>query len=126
MASPRDLAITTTGELELDDTGGRLVEGLEAIGQEMRIRLLTWLGEYFLDTEKGLPWLTWAQEKPTPLVLREIVALVRAEAELTSGVVRIAQGGVTVAYDDATRKVTVTVEDIETDLGLLDVVQVEV
>lgn len=125
MASPRDLALTTTGDLDVE-AGGRLIEGTEAIAQELRIRLRTFLGEYFLDTTKGLPWLTWTSTKPTPDVLRQVEALVRAEVARTSGVVRVPQAGVVATYLGSTRTISVTVDGVTTDLGLLDQVQVEV
>lgn len=53
--SPKDWAIDqATGDLEIPF---RLVSGAEAIGQRLWIRLGFFLGEWFLDTREGIPYL---------------------------------------------------------------------
>lgn len=127
MASVRDFALTTTGDLDIAG-GGSWVSGLDAIAQEVTIRLKTFLGEYFLDTARGLPWLAWTGDEGNKMdaaTLRQVEALVRAEAQETQGVVRVLPGQVTASYNSSTRTVTIAVVDVETDTGLLEV-EVEV
>ena len=52
--------------------------------------------------------------------------LIRAEVARTSGVVRVPQSGVVAVFNGATRTISVTVTGVQSDLGLLDAVQVEV
>ncbi len=51
---PKDLAIDDTGDLALPP---RLVEGIDAVVQRLRIRFRFWLREWFLDQRQGVPYL---------------------------------------------------------------------
>jgi len=54
---PFDLRLTD-GDVTIDPFDLQLNEqGLEAVGQRIQITLNTFLGEYFLNTEFGAPWL---------------------------------------------------------------------
>lgn len=46
-----------TGDLDLTNNSFSLVEGAASIDQHWRIRLLTWLGEWFLDQRVGIPYI---------------------------------------------------------------------
>ncbi len=59
-----DLAVDALGNLALLD-GDLIVLGRsEAIRQDVRIALLMVLGEWFRDTQRGLPWFTEMLAKP--------------------------------------------------------------
>lgn len=49
-----------TGDLDMTTVAGDiiLVDGPEAIAQNLRIRFKFFLGEWFLDTRQGLPYFT--------------------------------------------------------------------
>lgn len=50
----RDLALDrVTGDLELPL---RIVKGVEALAQRLRLRLLQWRGQWFLDETLGVPY----------------------------------------------------------------------
>lgn len=54
----------TIVDFELDEVTGnlifplRLISGPRKIAQSVRIQLRTWLGEWFLDLDHGVPYLT--------------------------------------------------------------------
>lgn len=50
----RDLALDSDGDLEVPL---RIVSGVEAIAQRLRIRLSIWFGEWFLDTREGIKYI---------------------------------------------------------------------
>lgn len=77
-----------TNDLFVDRTANlALVYDAEAVGQHVRQRLKTFQGEWFLDTEVGMPWLKDIFGKAYNPALSE--AIVKAEILDTKGVVRI-------------------------------------
>ena len=55
---PFDLKLGSSGDVVIDPFDLQLNnQGLEAVGQRIKITLNTFLGEYFLNTEFGAPWL---------------------------------------------------------------------
>jgi len=120
----RDALLTALGDLDLTTSTARTVEGLEAIAQEIRVRLRTFLGEHFLDSTRGLPWEAWSTSKMDGSTLRQIEALTRSELLKVRGVTSVPRGSVSASYDRTTRKVTITAAGVETDAGLLDVTEV--
>jgi hypothetical protein len=119
----KDLLLSSTGDLDLTSGGAAFVAGLAAIGQAVRIRLRTFLGEYFLDVTRGLPLLEWGQTKTPASVLRQVELLTRAEILACEGVTQVDQEGVVATFDRAAQEITITVSGVQTDLGLLDAVQ---
>lgn len=51
-----DLKLDSSGDLEVIDGEFSLTSGSEAVAQELRQRLLFFLGEWFLDTRLGVDW----------------------------------------------------------------------
>jgi hypothetical protein len=49
----KDLALAPDGDLEVPP---RIIGGVEAIAQRLRIRLSRWRGENFLDLDDGIPY----------------------------------------------------------------------
>src|SRR5690606_18024423 len=50
LADDHDLALSSAGD-------ARLLDGAERIAQQIKVTLLTFLGEWFLDTDFGVPYL---------------------------------------------------------------------
>ena len=78
-----DITFSEDGQLEL-------VSGANAVGQHVRHRLLTFQGEWFLDTEAGLPWfdeILGNGASNNPAVLAE--ALIKTEIWETPSVTDI-------------------------------------
>lgn len=70
-----DFAIDpATGDLALDSSGSPyLVEGAEAIAQNLRVRFRFWLGDWFLDQRKGIPYRDQILVKnPSYVVIRSV------------------------------------------------------
>ncbi|CAB3911913.1 hypothetical protein LMG3410_04878 [Achromobacter aegrifaciens] len=52
-----DLALAEDGDLALDLLGrARLIGGADRVGQQVKVTLLAFLGEWFLDTTFGVPY----------------------------------------------------------------------
>ena len=64
-----------------------VVAEAEAVGQHVRQRLMTFEGEWFLDTTAGVPWLDQLLGKAYDPALAE--AVVKAEIMDTDGVTEI-------------------------------------
>jgi len=69
-------------DLELDDNGDIFVEngdlsmtmGVDAIAQCVSQRLKTFLGEYFLDSREGIPWIQQILKKGAdPVIIDSVI-----------------------------------------------------
>lgn len=77
-----------TNDLFLDSSKSlAVVKDAAAVGQHVRQRLMTFYGEWFLDTEAGVKWLTQIMGKAYDPALAE--AVVKAEVLDTDGVTGI-------------------------------------
>lgn len=77
-----------TNDLHLDGDGNLvMVEDALAVGQHVRQRLMTYEGEWFLDTQAGVPWLEQIMGRQPDLQLAE--AVMKAEIADTDGVTAI-------------------------------------
>lgn len=85
-----DVYLGSTNELVL-------VRGAHAVGQHVRQRLKTFKGEWFLDTEAGVPWLEQIMGKRYDPALAE--AVVKAEILNTHAVTEITSFSVSFDYD---------------------------
>ena len=81
----------------------QLVEGVNLIRQRLKQRILTILGEWFLDTEIGLPWFQEFSEKGVDLE-RVRALIIRCIIE-TPGVTDLVEFDLTL--DNRTRKLVV-------------------
>ena len=73
----QDLALDATGNLRMARDG-------EAIGQHAKQRLKTFQGEWFLDTEAGVPWMKHVFPRPPSLAIAE--SIIKLEIIRTPGV----------------------------------------
>lgn len=101
MARTYDILLDSDGDLP-----HRLVlgTGLDLVLQRVRIRIGRFLGEWMLDTDAGLPWLRWLQDKPPDPVA--IGSRIRREIEETAGVLRVEGYGAN--FDRSTRTISVS------------------
>lgn len=90
---------------DLHFKGGNLavVRNAEAVGQHVRQRLMTFRGEWFLDTTAGVPWLAQIMAKEYDPALAE--AVVKAEILDTHAVVEITS--FSVGFDRSTRNLMI-------------------
>jgi hypothetical protein len=77
-----------TNDLYLEADGNlAMVEDAEAVGQHVRQRLKTFAGEWFIDKNAGVKWLTEVLGRRYDPALAE--ALIKAEILRTDGVTEI-------------------------------------
>lgn len=53
----QDILLDENGDIVLDEQGLHWVSGLQAVVQAARIRMLYFLGEWFLNLDVGIPYL---------------------------------------------------------------------
>ena len=88
----------TTNDLFFEADGNlAIVTDAEAVGQHVRQRLMTYSGEWFLDTTCGVPWLTELMGRQYDPALAE--AVVKAEIVDTNGVTGIEDFSVSFTRD---------------------------
>lgn len=75
-----DLHLAANGDLAI-------VQGSDAVAQHIRQRLMTFAGEWFLDTTAGMTWLAEIMGREYDPALAE--AIVKAEILRTHGVTEI-------------------------------------
>lgn len=57
-----------------------LIDNAERVAQQVKIMLLTWLGEWFLDTTHGVPYLEYILVKSPDLQLIRSILLKKIES----------------------------------------------
>jgi len=97
-----DLRLTDDLDIADDDA---LIDGAELIAQRIKIRILTYRGDWILDQEAGLPWLTWLGQRPFPV--QQVRARLRREFEAVDGVTGVDE--VTVERDADAESVAFTI-----------------
>lgn len=101
-----DLLLDATGDLDLSTNDLQIVDGIQAIRQELQIRYRFFLGEWFLHPEEGTPYqLHVLKKNPNEAKVRQVFADV---ALTTPGVEEIR--ALTTSIDNATRTLTVNLE----------------
>lgn len=108
--SNHDLALSTGNDAEL-------VDGLDRIRQQITVTLLTFLGEWFLDTTWGVPYFERIMIKSPNRA--EIENIIRAKVRDVPGVTAVQR--VEVELDSRTREGRITLPDIQTDDGPISV-----
>ena len=112
---PHDLAMDmATGDLVLHDGDVLLIDNAERVAQQILITLRFWLGEWFLDTKDGIPYLEYVLVKlPNLLHIRQIFT---EAMEKVDGVKRVEE--MNLAFDVKNRSLRVDYE-ASTDYGLI-------
>ena len=110
-----DLAMNmATGDLVLRDGDVLLINNAERVAQQILITLRFWLGEWFLDTKDGIPYLEYVLVKsPNLLHIRQIFT---EAMEKVDGVKRVEE--MNLAFDVKNRSLRVDCE-ASTDYGLI-------
>ena len=114
-------------DVQLDDDGDLPATGAlhtsrtKLAAQRIEQSLNLWLGEWFMDEAKGVPWAAWMEASGAPTVA--IQAFVRRLVAGVPDVTRVES--VVVTLDEATRRVLITisafvVDDALTVAGVLD------
>lgn len=103
---PRDFLLNEDGDLAFIGGDLVLVRGAAAIRQEARIRLQTWLGEWFLDISRGIDFRGRIFAKPADPVGAQ--AAFRAELRKVTGVTSVRD--VSLNYDANERLLSLSFE----------------
>lgn len=112
-----DIGLTDSDDLDFDGTDLVIVTGREAVLQHIRMRLGAIRGEWFEDSQSGLPWTTQILGKGVDL---DLVRSVFRETILgTPGVASVPI--CRVELDNPTRKLTVTWQAVLFDGSVIDV-----
>ena len=96
-----DIALDSSLDLGVSN---RMIRGRDVTAQRVRIRLQQHLGDWVLDTSKGIDWKTYLSTKPAPIA--NIEADVYREISTTPGV--LAVGEVTSSVADRALTITAT------------------
>lgn len=103
MADIRDIGLDTNGDLAFEGGDLKLLSGLEALVQSVRIRLSFFKGEWFLDLDAGVPYYQeMLGKKPRVELLRSVF---RKAIEETPGIDRVISLSVT--FNGAARRLEV-------------------
>lgn len=105
-----DVSLSKTNDLVL-------IDGAERIRQQIKVTLLTFFGEWFLDTTFGVPYLEIILIKNPRRA--EIENVLRQKVRDVPGVSAVPS--VQIEIDAATRQGRITLEGIETEEGLVTV-----
>lgn len=105
-----DVSLSKTNDLVL-------IDGAERIRQQIKVTLLTFFGEWFLDTTFGIPYLEIILIKNPRRA--EIETTLRQKVRDVPGVSAVPS--VEIEIDAETRQGRVTLEGIETEEGLVTV-----
>lgn len=111
-----DIALNTDHDLDTGLLDLKLVNGAEQVRQQLLIKLKLWVGEWFLDTDFGTPYLQSILGKQ--LTLSGAVAAIRKSILEVEGVQQITQFSYT--FNNTTR--TLSLEfTVSTPYGLVEV-----
>ena len=112
---PHDLAMDmATGDLVLRDGDVLIIDNAERVAQQILITLRFWLGEWFLDTKDGIPYLEYVLVKsPNLLHIRQIFT---EAMEKVDGVKRVEK--INIVFEVKNRSLEVDYE-VTTDYGLI-------
>lgn len=113
-----DIALTTDHDLQVSNFDLSLLTGVEAIRQRILIHLLTFKGEWFLDTDRGVPYYQTIFQKG---ITKEVVdSVIRQEITKVPGVKSISS--FTSTHNNSTRAYTCTFVVISTMNETIEVI----
>jgi len=111
-----DIALDSDGDLLITNDALVLVEGDDAIVQQLVIRFQFFLGEWFLDTRIGIPYFGEILIKNPDL--SRVRAIFKQTVLTTPGIASLEEFSLVV--DGSTRKATVTFRALKTDGEILE------
>jgi hypothetical protein len=82
-----DLKLDANEDLAIEENDLVLIDGLDAIAQDMQTRLQIFQGEWFLDTRIGVPWFQKILGTKGRLLL--VKSVIRKSILTTPGVINI-------------------------------------
>lgn len=101
---PLDIKLDSVGDIHVGASGMELIGGIDGVAQLVRIAIKLFRGEWFLNTEVGVPWYQRILgQKPTQA---EVRAALLEEIKGIPGVLDVPQ--LSVAFDGTTRRMTAT------------------
>jgi hypothetical protein len=110
-----DLALSPSHDLDLSDAGdASLVDGAERIAQQIKVTLLAFLGEWFLDVSFGIPYVESVLVKGPDRA--QLEAIFRAKIADVPGVRTVRR--IALLIDHAGRAMQIDFE-ADTDAGLI-------
>lgn len=98
-----------TGDVDLTN-GIELVDDVEAIAQQIYIRLRTFLGEWFLDTRIGVPYFQKIIGKKRSQAQTDLIF--RRSIQTTPGIASVTE--LTQTFDAATRELRIAFRAVTT------------
>lgn len=101
-----DFLLDAAGDLDLSTNDLQLVDGIDAIRQELQIRYRFFLGEWFLNGAEGVPYVQDVLKKNANE--SRVRAMLSNVALQTPGVVQVQS--LALDIDTATRLLTVTMD----------------
>lgn len=110
---------TTSNDLAIDGGDLVLVDGLDAISQHVRLRLLTLRGEWFLDRTAGTPYLQSIFGKVASL--DPVASILRDKILATPGILSFES--FSLELDPRTRELSLAFQALTTG-GVLDFTEV--
>lgn len=106
----KDLKLTQDGDLAIDTFDLALVDGRAQVAQRMKTRLKTFLGEWYLNTDRGVPYFedVFVKDPDTELVNAVLQDQILLDPEITEILTFTAE------YDNSIRKMrfTTTVQTV--------------
>lgn len=103
------------GDLMITNNSLTLTTGLEAIRQHLQVRFQMFLGEWFLDTEVGVPWFQEILGKPQSFTV--VHELLKETVLETPGVLELLK--FEFDYVASTRDITLNFQCLSTE-GIID------
>ena len=101
-----DLKLTTSGDLDLSSNDLEVLDGIEAIRQELQIRYRFFLNEWFLNRAEGVPYIQDVLKKnPSEARVRAVLAEVALD---TPGIEAVQN--LELDLDTAERRLTVKID----------------
>lgn len=99
-----DLRLDANGDLDITDGDLSFVTGLEAIAQDITMKLRTWLGESVYDRAAGVPYLQVIFTRG--ISIHSVRAILEEQIRRVEGVLDVLE--LEVSLDHATRVLTAT------------------
>ena len=115
MTENRDLKLDTLiHDLQINKYDFQIVDDIDATAQRIKVRLLFFFTEWFLDRSQGIPYLQDILEKAPDL--QKVENILKTVILTTPRVIQL--NSFTLDYDNLTRRLSVTFEAL-TDDGVL-------
>lgn len=112
-ALTHDLAFSKTYDLVL-------IDGAARIAQQVKVTLLTFFGEWFLDETFGVPYLEYILIKNPDR--SQIENIIRQKVMDVPGVSRVPT--IQIEYEASTRRASFSLPDMQTDEGIVPVMAI--